>query len=143
MIEYAIESLAGIPSIIYGLTGMLIFCQFFSLKTSLLSGALTLVIMNLPTIIRTVQESLKTVPQGYREGGVSLSLVVPSGSACAQAKPEGAVIPAGGALYAPGRGSSCAPVRATLGFAESARPGWQCDFAPQANALNRSCECRR
>ena len=72
MIEYAIESLAGIPSIIYGLTGMLIFCQFFSLKTSLLSGALTLVIMNLPTIIRTVQESLKTVPQGYREGAFGL-----------------------------------------------------------------------
>ena len=72
MIEYAIEFLAGIPSIIYGLTGMLIFCQFFSLKTSLLSGALTLVIMNLPTIIRTVQESLKTVPQGYREGAFGL-----------------------------------------------------------------------
>ena len=72
MIEYAIESLAGIPSIIYGLTGMLIFCQFFSLKTSLLSGALTLVILNLPTIIRTVQESLKTVPQGYREGAFGL-----------------------------------------------------------------------
>ena len=72
MIEYAIESLAGIPSIIYGLTGMLIFCQFFSLKTSLLSGALTLVIMNMPTIIRTVQESLKTVPQGYREGAFGL-----------------------------------------------------------------------
>ena len=72
MIEYAIESLAGIPSIIYGLTGMLIFCQFFSLKTSLLSGALTLVIMNLPTIIRTVQESLKTVPQSYREGAFGL-----------------------------------------------------------------------
>lgn len=72
IIEYAIESLAGIPSIIYGLTGMLIFCQFFSLKTSLLSGALTLVIMNLPTIIRTVQESLKTVPQGYREGAFGL-----------------------------------------------------------------------
>lgn len=72
VIEYAIESLAGIPSIIYGLTGMLIFCQFFSLKTSLLSGALTLVIMNLPTVIRTVQESLKTVPQGYREGAFGL-----------------------------------------------------------------------
>ena len=66
------NNLAGIPSIIYGLTGMLIFCQFFSLKTSLLSGALTLVIMNLPTIIRTVQESLKTVPQGYREGAFGL-----------------------------------------------------------------------
>lgn len=71
-IEYAIETLAGIPSIIYGLVGMLIFCQFFGLKTSLLAGALTLVIMTLPTIIRTTQESLKTVPTGYREGAFGL-----------------------------------------------------------------------
>lgn len=72
MIEYAIETLAGIPSIIYGLVGMLIFCQFFGLQTSLLAGALTLVIMTLPTIIRTTQESLKTVPSGYREGAFGL-----------------------------------------------------------------------
>ncbi len=72
MIEYAIETLAGIPSIIYGLVGMLIFCQFFGLQTSLLAGALTLVIMTLPTIIRTTQESLKTVPTGYREGAFGL-----------------------------------------------------------------------
>lgn len=71
-IEYAIETLAGIPSIIYGLVGMLIFCQFFGLQTSLLAGALTLVIMTLPTIIRTTQESLKTVPTGYREGAFGL-----------------------------------------------------------------------
>lgn len=71
-IEYAIETLAGIPSIIYGLVGMLIFCQFLGLQTSLLAGALTLVIMNLPTIIRTTQESLKTVPSGYREGAFGL-----------------------------------------------------------------------
>ncbi len=72
VIEYAIETLAGIPSIIYGLVGMLIFCQFFGLQTSLLAGALTLVIMTLPTIIRTTQESLKTVPSGYREGAFGL-----------------------------------------------------------------------
>lgn len=72
VIEYCIETLAGIPSIIFGLVGMLVFCQFFGLKTSLLAGSLTLVIMNLPTIIRTTQESLKTVPQGYREGAFGL-----------------------------------------------------------------------
>lgn len=71
-IEYCIETLAGIPSIIYGLVGMLIFCQFFGLQTSLLAGSLTLMIMNLPTIIRTTQESLKTVPQAYREGAFGL-----------------------------------------------------------------------
>ncbi len=71
-IEVATETLAGIPSIIYGLVGMLIFVQFFSLGTSLVAGALTLVIMTLPTIIRTVQESLKTVPDSYREGSLAL-----------------------------------------------------------------------
>lgn len=72
IIEYAAENLSGIPSIIYGLVGMLFFCQFFSMKTSLLAGALTLVIMNLPTVMRTTQESLKTVPQSYREGAFGL-----------------------------------------------------------------------
>lgn len=72
MIEYAAETLSGIPSIIYGLVGMLFFCQFLGFQTSLLAGALTLVIMNLPTIIRTTQESLKTVPQSYREGAFGL-----------------------------------------------------------------------
>lgn len=72
MIEYAAETLSGIPSIIYGLVGMLFFCQFLNMKTSLLAGALTLVIMNLPTIMRTTQESLKTVPQSYREGAFGL-----------------------------------------------------------------------
>ena len=71
-IEYAAETLSGIPSIIYGLVGMLFFCQFLNLKTSLLAGALTLVVMNLPTIMRTTQESLKTVPQSYREGAFGL-----------------------------------------------------------------------
>ena len=72
MIEYAAETLSGIPSIIYGLFGSLFFCQFMDLDKSLLAGALTLVIMNLPTIIRTTQESLKTVPQSYREGAFGL-----------------------------------------------------------------------
>ena len=72
VIEYASETLSGIPSIIYGLVGMLFFCQVLGMKTSLLSGALTLVIMNLPTVMRTTQESLKTVPQRYREGAFGL-----------------------------------------------------------------------
>ena len=72
VIEYAAETLSGIPSIIYGLVGMMFFCQFLGMKKSILAGALTLVIMNLPTIMRTTQESLKTVPQGYREGALGL-----------------------------------------------------------------------
>lgn len=72
MIEYAAETLSGIPSIIYGLVGMLFFCQFLNMQTSLLAGSLTLVIMNLPTVMRTTQESLKTVPQSYREGAFGL-----------------------------------------------------------------------
>ncbi len=72
MIEYAAETLSGIPSIIYGLFGTLFFCQFLDLDKSLLAGALTLVIMNLPTVMRTTQESLKTVPQSYREGAFGL-----------------------------------------------------------------------
>ena len=72
IIELATETLSGIPSIIYGLVGMLIFVQFCSLGTSILAGSLTLVIMTLPTIMRTTQESLKTVPDGYREGSLAL-----------------------------------------------------------------------
>ncbi len=72
VIEYAAETLSGIPSIIYGLVGMLFFCQFCGMKTSLMAGSLTLVIMNLPTVMRTTQESLKTVPQSYREGAFGL-----------------------------------------------------------------------
>ena len=71
-IEFATETLAGIPSILYALVGMLIFCQVMDLGKTLLAGALTLVIMTLPTIIRTTQESLKTVPQSYREGSLGL-----------------------------------------------------------------------
>ncbi len=72
IIEYAAETLSGIPSIIYGLVGMLFFCQFMGMKTSLMASAMTLVIINLPTIMRTTQESLKTVPQSYREGAFGL-----------------------------------------------------------------------
>ena len=71
-IEFATETLTGIPSIIFGLVGMLFFCQFMELKASLLAGALTLVIMTLPTIVRTTQEALKTVPQSYREAALGL-----------------------------------------------------------------------
>ena len=70
VIEYAAETLSGIPSIIFGLVGMLIFANSFG--SCLLAGALTLVIMNLPTVMRTAQESLKTVPQSYREGAFGL-----------------------------------------------------------------------
>ena len=72
IIEYAAETLSGIPSIIYGLVGMLVFCQFWGMQTSLMAGAMTLAIMNLPTVMRTTQESLKTVPQSYREGAFGL-----------------------------------------------------------------------
>lgn len=72
VIEYAAETLSGIPSIIYGLVGMLFFCEFLKMQTSILAGAMTIVIMNLPTIMRTTQESLKTVPQSYREGAFGL-----------------------------------------------------------------------
>ena len=72
VIEYAAETLSGIPSIIYGLVGMLFFVQLLGFQTSLLAGAMTLVIMNLPTVMRTTQESLKTVPRSYREGAFGL-----------------------------------------------------------------------
>ena len=72
ILEFATETLTGIPSIIFGLVGMLFFCQFLGLKASLLAGALTLVIMTLPTIVRTTQEALKTVPQSYREAALGL-----------------------------------------------------------------------
>ena len=71
-IEFATETLAGIPSIIYALVGVLIFAESLRLGKTLIAGALTLVIMVLPTVIRTTQESLKTVPQSYREGSLGL-----------------------------------------------------------------------
>ena len=72
LISFATETLAGIPSILYGLVGMLFFTELCGLKSCLLAGALTLAIMTLPTIIRTTQESLKTVPQSFREGALGL-----------------------------------------------------------------------
>ena len=71
-IEFATETLTGIPSIIFGLVGMLVFCQLLGLQASLLAGSLTLVIVTIPTIIRTTQESLKTVPQSFREAALGL-----------------------------------------------------------------------
>ena len=65
VIEFATETLTGIPSIIFGLVGMLFFIQMMGLKTGVLAGGLTLVVMILPTIVRTTQESLKTVPQSW------------------------------------------------------------------------------
>ena len=71
-IEFATETLAGIPSIIYALVGTIIFCESLGLGKTLIAGSLTLVIMTLPTVIRNTQESLKTVPQSYREGSLGL-----------------------------------------------------------------------
>lgn len=71
-IEFATETLSGIPSILYALIGLLIFSQLLNLQKTLLAASLTLAVMNLPTIIRTTQESLKTVPQSYREGALGL-----------------------------------------------------------------------
>jgi phosphate transport system permease protein len=71
-LRLAIETLAGIPSIIYGLFGLLMFCRFFKFGQSIISGGLTLSIMILPVIIRTVEESLKTIPVSFREGSLSL-----------------------------------------------------------------------
>ena len=72
LIDFAAETLTGIPSIIFGLVGMLLFVQLFGLGAGILAGGLTLVMMILPTILRTTQESLKTVPQSYREGALAL-----------------------------------------------------------------------
>ena len=72
MIEFATETLTGIPSIIFGLVGMLFFIQLVGWQTGVLAGGLTLVVMILPTIVRTTQESLKTVPNSYREGSLAL-----------------------------------------------------------------------
>lgn len=72
LIEFAAETLTGIPSILFGLVGMLLFVQKLGLGAGILAGGLTLVMMILPTIVRTTQESLKTVPQAYREGALAL-----------------------------------------------------------------------
>lgn len=72
VVEFAVEILAGIPSILYALVGLLVFSQFLGLQKTLLAASLTLGVMNLPVIIRTTQESLKTVPQNWREGALGL-----------------------------------------------------------------------
>lgn len=72
LISFAAEILTGIPSILFGLVGMLIFIQIGGLKQGILAGALTLVLMVLPTIISNTRESLLTVPQSYREGALAL-----------------------------------------------------------------------
>ena len=71
-VEFAAETLSGIPSILYALVGVILFCNTLGLQKTLLAGSLTLVIMTLPTIIRTTQESLRTVPRSYREGALGL-----------------------------------------------------------------------
>ena len=71
-VEFAAETLAGIPSILYAMVGVILFCTVLGLQKTLLAGALTLVIMTLPTVIRSTQESLRTVPQSYREGALGL-----------------------------------------------------------------------
>lgn len=72
LIRYATESLAGIPSIIYGLFGCLFFKDILGLGFSIASGALTMCIMVLPTIVRTTEEALLAVNPGYREGSLAL-----------------------------------------------------------------------
>lgn len=72
IIRFATESLTGIPSIIYGLFGAVFFVAAFKLGMSIIAASLTLTIMILPVIIRTTEESLKTVPQSYREGSLAL-----------------------------------------------------------------------
>ena len=72
LLRLAIETLAGIPSIIYGLFGLLVFCRVLGFGQSIISGALTLSIMILPVIIRTIEESLKSIPESFREASLSL-----------------------------------------------------------------------
>lgn len=71
-IEFAAETLAGIPSILYAMMGTIVFCTALGLQRTLLAGSLTLAVMTLPTVIRTTQESLKAVPRSYREGALGL-----------------------------------------------------------------------
>ena len=72
LLRLAIETLAGIPSIIYGLFGLLVFCRTLHFGQSIIAGAFTLSIMILPVIIRTTEESLKSIPETFREGSLAL-----------------------------------------------------------------------
>ncbi|GHV95774.1 phosphate transport system permease protein PstA [Spirochaetia bacterium] len=72
LLRLAIETLAGIPSIIYGLFGLLMFCRFLRFGQSIIAGSFTLSIMILPVIIRTTEESLKSIPESFREGSLAL-----------------------------------------------------------------------
>lgn len=72
LIRFATETLAGIPSIIYGLFGYIFFVTYLKFQFSMLAGALTLCIMVLPTIVRTTEEALKSVPISYKEGSLAL-----------------------------------------------------------------------
>ena len=72
VIEFATETLSGIPSILYGVFGYVVFCLLFNLRVSLIAGILTLTIMVLPIMIRTTQEALKAVPLTYREGALGM-----------------------------------------------------------------------
>jgi phosphate transport system permease protein len=72
ILRLAIETLAGIPSIIYGLFGLLMFCRLMNFGQSIIAGSFTLSIMILPVIIRTTEESLKSIPDTFREGSLAL-----------------------------------------------------------------------
>lgn len=72
IISLTAETLSGIPSIVYGLFGMLFFVETLKLGNSMLSGAFTLSIMILPVVLRTTEEALKAIPQSYREGSFGL-----------------------------------------------------------------------
>lgn len=131
VIEYAAETLSGIPSVIYGLVGMLLFSN--QIGTSLLAGALTLVIMNLPTIMRTTQESLKTVPQSYRDGAFGLgagkwrvirTVVLPG---CVDGVISGAILSIGRIV------GETAALLFTAGFAHGLNNFWQGMFEPGAS----------
>ena len=72
VIRFGVESLAGVPSIIFGLFGFILFVTTLGMGWSMLAGALTLALMSLPTIIRTSEEAILTVPKSYRDTGYSL-----------------------------------------------------------------------
>lgn len=72
LVRLTAETLSGIPSIVYGLFGYLMFVLACSMGNSMLAGALTLAIMVLPTILRTTEEALRAVPDSYREGSFGL-----------------------------------------------------------------------